>query len=252
MSLFNFSKDILDDNITKNNLGDKICIIETVGRETTYNELLTLVKQMCSYLMSKDVRYEERIAIALSDRREFIILFLAITRIGAVAVPLNPDNTILMEELVYDMKARLLFTDRPLTFTNTANSTNANTIATEIINILNENVINTISSLPLSEYIAPTIEDSSCFWLSTSGTSGKPKFITHRHLSPILIIDIFNVYKTSDRVYCVSPLFFTYGKSLVYKSYYLYIMITHYVTYKPIITHHTIYLYYYYTILYNT
>ena len=222
MALFNFSKDILDDNITKNNLGDKICIIETVGRETTYNELLVLVKQMCSYLISKDVRYEERIAIALSDRREFIILFLAITRIGAVAVPLNPDNTILIEELVYDMNARLLFTDRPFTFTNTTNTANTtnthNTITTEIINILDENVINTISSLPLYEYIAPTIEDSSCFWLSTSGTSGKPKFIIHRHLSPILIIDTFNVYKTSDRVYCVSPLFFTYGKFLFYLS----------------------------------
>ena len=217
MPLFNFSKDILDDNITKNNLGDKVCVIETVGRETTYNVLLTLVKQMSSYLISKDVRYEERIAIALSDRREFIILFLAITRIGAVAVPLNPDNTNLIEELVYDMKARLLFTDRLLTFT--ANTTN-NTITTKIINILDENVINAISSLPLSEYIAPTLEDSSCFWLSTSGTSGKPKFIIHRHLSPKLILEVFDVYKTSDRVYCVSPLFFTYGKILILYKYY--------------------------------
>ena len=227
MALFNFSKDILDDNITKNKLGDKVCIIETVGRETTYNALLTLVKQMSSYLISKDVRYEERIAIALSDRREFIILFLAITRIGAVAVPLNPDNTNLIEELVYDMKARLLFTDRPFTFTNTTNTANTsnttnthNTTTTEIINIIDESVINTIYSLPISEYIAPTIEDSSCFWLSTSGTSGKPKFIIHRHLSPKLILEVFDVYKTSDRVYCVSPLFFTYGKILILYKYY--------------------------------
>ncbi|MFN2142546.1 MAG: AMP-binding protein, partial [Candidatus Promineifilaceae bacterium] len=72
---------------------DKIAIeyLLPQGTETIrYGELETAVLQTMAYLQSLGVRPGDRVALQLPKCTPFIYLHLAIMRLGAITLPLNP------------------------------------------------------------------------------------------------------------------------------------------------------------------
>src|ERR1700730_6354353 len=58
-------------------------------REITYGELRTGTIRAAEILYALDLQVGERVAILLNDSPEFIVVFIAIQALGAIAVPIN-------------------------------------------------------------------------------------------------------------------------------------------------------------------
>ncbi|MDD9996038.1 MAG: AMP-binding protein, partial [Dehalococcoidia bacterium] len=63
------------------------------GPAVTYGELQSSVDRAAGLLAGAGLEPERPVAIALGNGLEFLIAFLAVTRAGAVAAPLNPAYT---------------------------------------------------------------------------------------------------------------------------------------------------------------
>lgn len=70
---------------------DAVALI-TRGRTITYGELRDQVAQMRGGLTRAGVERGDRVAIVAANNRVFVVAYLAILGIGAVAVPLNPGS----------------------------------------------------------------------------------------------------------------------------------------------------------------
>src|SRR5450830_102274 len=86
------------------------------GRETlTYQKLELEINQLSTGLLELDVKFGDRIAIFLHNRPEFLVVYFAILRLGAIPVPLN---YLWKEEelgfVVSDSGAKILFTETNL------------------------------------------------------------------------------------------------------------------------------------------
>src|SRR5271155_3520799 len=68
---------------------EKLAILGT-GRALNYAELETLVGRVADALRSADCKPGERVLIALPDSADFFGAFFGATKIGAIAVPVNP------------------------------------------------------------------------------------------------------------------------------------------------------------------
>jgi long-chain acyl-CoA synthetase len=68
---------------------DRVALI-VGGRETTYGELRDQVARVRGGLAAHDVADGDRVAILCGNNRYFVVSYLAVVGLGAVAVPLNP------------------------------------------------------------------------------------------------------------------------------------------------------------------
>ena len=94
---------------------DKVALefIDPPIQRVTYAELEGLVQQTAGYLQTLGVQPGDRVALQLSKSLEFILLHLAIVRLGAISLPLNLAYP--PEEIKYfleDSGAKLFFTLR--------------------------------------------------------------------------------------------------------------------------------------------
>ncbi|NBE54995.1 AMP-binding protein [Streptomyces sp. YC537] len=60
------------------------------GRTTTYRELDALIARLAGWLRSEGVRPGDRVAVHLPNTPQFLVSMMAILRVGAVHVPVNP------------------------------------------------------------------------------------------------------------------------------------------------------------------
>ncbi len=67
--------------------------IREPGRELSYRELESVCNQMASGMVALGVGVGDRIALMLGERSEWIVTDLALAKLGAVTVPLDPRST---------------------------------------------------------------------------------------------------------------------------------------------------------------
>ena len=80
-----------------------------------YRELKQNVDKVAAYLQLCGVNFGDKVAMAVANSQEFIISYLAITAIGAVAVPMNTFlKTTEFEYIINDCGARVLFASSSL------------------------------------------------------------------------------------------------------------------------------------------
>jgi benzoate-CoA ligase family protein len=189
--------------------GGRLAITGPAG-DLTYAQLLDRVQRAATVLAEYGLLPEQRMVMFMSDSPEWVVLYLAAMRIGAIPVPvstmLHADG---LAELIRDSRARLLAaTDE---FTELA--AQAATQAPELRKIILPHDLDQTADPTWAVY--STIADSPAFWLYTSGTTGKSKAAMHRHASIPAVCETYGSQvlgiRPDDRCLSAAKAFFAYG-----------------------------------------
>jgi benzoate-CoA ligase family protein len=209
------------------------------GHTVSYEDLQQEVWRVQNALRQLDVRRGERVALVVDDELAFAAWFLGSLRSGVVPVPLS---TMLTAE---DLAAIVADADAGTVVVSARYGGHVATLARHASELRHAVVIDTPeiaagphdirallpqfrperAKLPVHGWsdladrtetpVAATGPDSPAFWLYSSGTTGQPKGVMHRHASLQATADTYarSVLEIGpdDRCLSVPKLFFAYG-----------------------------------------
>lgn len=195
--------------------------VECGDRRVSYRQLLERTNQSGNVLRHLEVRPGERVVLILSDGPEFLYCFFGAIKIGAVAVPINPQlKAAEYEYLLNDSQARVVIVSDALV-------PQLQSIPHGHLKYLREIVVvgeRFQPHLSFHELVAgaspdleaqPTGQDDAAFWLYSSGSTGPPKGCIHRHRNMAVCSELYAKgilrMNEDDRCYSVARLFFAYG-----------------------------------------
>ena len=72
--------------------GHPALIVPDSGEVLTYTQVATRVEALAQRLAGLGVRCGDRVALALPNGPDVVLLLLAVTALGAAAAPLNPES----------------------------------------------------------------------------------------------------------------------------------------------------------------
>lgn len=204
---------------------DKLAMVEAEGRSLTWAALDDEVSRVATGFGQAGIVAGHRVALAASNRLEFVTTYLAILRVQAVAVPLNPRATATeIGRMLADSGARIVVAD----------DVAVAAVREAVTHLEHAPRVVVIGAAPASgesayddlratqSYASPAVTDSErlAVLLYTSGTSGKPRgaMLTHR----ALLANIDQISQVDppmvvgdDVVLGVLPLFHVYGLNAV-------------------------------------
>ncbi|HEU5265242.1 MAG TPA: benzoate-CoA ligase family protein [Jatrophihabitans sp.] len=216
---FNACEYLLDRHVA-NGASDRLAFSGAAG-EVTYGQLHDRVLRAAAGLRAVGLQPEQRVLMFMADSPEFVVVYLAAMRMGAVPVPVSTmTRADGLAELLRDSRARLL----AITPQFTEQAAAALPTAPEVAGIVvgGDATVNTpLPTYALSELsgsddsVYPTIADSPAFWLYTSGTTGLPKAAMHRHGSIRYTCETYGAQvlgiTRADRCLSAAKAFFAYG-----------------------------------------
>ncbi|MDT4973780.1 MAG: hypothetical protein QOG22_3923 [Pseudonocardiales bacterium] len=221
--LFNACGYLLDRRVAAGD-GDRLAVTG-VGGKLSYSALLYRVQRTATVLTELGLQPEQRLVMCMADSPEFVNLYLAAMRIGAIPVPVSTmQGADGLAELLRDSRARFLAVspefahlargavgDAPeLTGVIAAHGADVGPVNMPVHDL---DVLATAAA-PRSE-IYPTTADSPAFWLYTSGTTGNSKAAMHRHGSVRVVCETYGTQvlgiRRDDRCLSAAKAFFAYG-----------------------------------------
>jgi benzoate-CoA ligase family protein len=218
MTLFNASEYLLDRRLATD--GERLALTG-IGGDVTYAQLHERVLRVAAGLRTTGLQPEQRVLMFMADSPEFVVVYLAAMRIGAIPVPvstmMHADG---LTELLRDSRARLLaitpeFGDLASEAVLGAPELVGVVVpaGTELDTALPVHVLEHLDGTDTSTY--PTTADSPAFWLYTSGTTGLPKAAMHRHGAIEFTCETYGTQvlgiRPDDRCLSAAKAFFAYG-----------------------------------------
>jgi benzoate-CoA ligase family protein len=218
--LFNACEYLLDRRLAAGD-GQRLALTGIAG-DLTYGQLHDRVCRTAAGLRALGLQPEQRVLMLMADCPEFVTVYLAAMRVGAIPVPvstmLRADG---VAELLRDSRARLLAVTRQ--FTETA--VRAAEAAPELTGIVADSapdaaplpvhLLDALAAGPSADTVYATTEDSPAFWLYTSGTTGMPKAAMHRHAAIRVVCETYGAQvlgiRPGDRCLSAAKAFFAYG-----------------------------------------
>ncbi|MDQ6849700.1 MAG: benzoate-CoA ligase family protein [Actinomycetota bacterium] len=199
---FNACEYLLDRRLDSGD-GDRLALTGVAG-EVTYGRLYERVLRATAGLRSLDLQPEQRVLMLMADSPEFVVIYLAAMRMGAIPVPvstmLRADG---VTELLHDSRARIL------AITPEFADLGAQAAGSVPVHTVDE------LSTDGDGSVYDTTADSPAFWLYTSGTTGTPKGAMHRHGSIQVVCETYGAQvlgvRPDDRCLSAAKAFFAYG-----------------------------------------
>ncbi len=197
---------------------DKVVIRTTDGGEVTFGQLAANVNRAGNALRGIGMARGDRMLMMVKDCPEFFYLFWGAIKAGIVPVPINtlfraPDYIFVLEDsnctgCVYSPE----FAAEVVPALDAADPGPAHRFATEgngttLVSLMAE------ASDELDP--APATATDDCFWLYSSGTTGKPKGAVHAHRDMVVTSEFYGVstlgVREDDISFSAAKLFFAYG-----------------------------------------
>ncbi len=217
--------------------------------ELSYTQLWDRVRRTAAGLRAAGVQPEQRILMVMSDSPNFVVIYLAAMRAGAVPVPvstmLRADG---IAELLRDSRARFLAVTSEFAAAAEAAAALVSTgAAPELAGVLADYpsspggttphsvpaggqpphtpprppasipwyLLDDLATTAPDDFVYDTSADSPAFWLYTSGTTGTPKGAMHRHGSVQVVCETYGQrvlgIRPGDRCLSAAKAFFAYG-----------------------------------------
>jgi benzoate-CoA ligase len=185
--------------------GEKMALL--CGEQAlTYTELASLTARSAGALQSLGVQPGDRVLLMMRDTPEFAAAWLGAVWAGAVAIALNSKLAATdLRHVVRDSAAQLALVDDALT-------AEAGTLAGEV-KVVGSREWREALATAAAPAAFPASAETPALELYSSGTTGRPKGILHRHRSIACVGASFRELGlgANDRVFTTSRLFFAYG-----------------------------------------
>ncbi|MEO6569999.1 MAG: AMP-binding protein [Ilumatobacteraceae bacterium] len=202
---------------------DRVALISR-NRETTYGQLADQVSHLRGGLAAQGVAPGDRVAVVCGNNRYFVITYLAIIGLGAIAVPLNPSSPAaeLQRELeVVEPVAIVLGPNSISTWSSVerlAVPTITLVVRAEGPPADGEHSLDELMAAP-PHPVVDVEPDHVAAMMFTSGTAGPPRaaMLSHGNLSANVRQDLTarDHTREGDVVYGVLPLFHIFGLNVV-------------------------------------
>ena len=193
-------------------------IVPDTDQSLTYGQLATRVEALARRLASLGVRRGDRVALALPNGPDIVLLLLAITALGAAAAPLNPAYTetefgFYLDDIV--PRLMLIPSSGVAAASAAADAAGTTLVAVQSADdgppeLLTHGGIASSSARSFE----PGGPDDVAFVLHTSGTTSRPKQVPLRQrnlMASARTIAAHYQLGTSDVSFCVMPLFHIHG-----------------------------------------
>lgn len=218
MSSYNVADWLLDRHIAEGN-GQRVAV-RCDGQDTTYGDLQQQAWRVQQTLAELGLASGDRVAMVVNDEPAFPAWFLGCQRSGVIPAALS---TMLrgaeLAAIVADSGARLVVLSEE--YGEMAGTLTDQCPSVESIIILGQpadgsdarswSQFQNLDEAP----VADTTVDSPAFWLYSSGTTGTPKGVMHRHGSPQATVETYATtvlgINQHDRFLSIAKLFFAYG-----------------------------------------
>ncbi len=215
---FNIADFLLQAAIAEN--GENIFLVSP-QHIMTFKQLAALVNQAGNFLLKHKVNIERRVLLMLKDSADFVSLFLAAIKLGAVPVALP--TQLQRHELRYlldESRATVAIVD-PEDFLTVRELCKELPWKTEVISA-QPSEISGVASMQeerqeqnIELTAAATTCDDTAFWVYTQGSAGFPKATMHSHRSPLYAAlsyakEVLNLDE-NDIIISTSPLYSSQG-----------------------------------------
>ena len=207
MGTYNAAVWLIDRHV-EHDAGDRIAI-RCAGGSSTYADVQREIFRAQHALADRGVGTGDRVALVVNDEPDFVAWYLGAMRSGAIPIPLS---TMLtgddISAIVADAQASLVVASAE----HEPRLDGIDTVAGKVV----------LGGESWAAYddrseaaVADTDATSPAFWLYSSGTTGTPKGVIHRHASLQATADTYarTVLQSGpdDRFLSVAKLFFAYG-----------------------------------------
>lgn len=208
----NASVELLDKTVQRVG-SEKMAFIGADGH-ITYGELLTKVKKLAQFLEAHGVVSGNRVLLRGPNNIEVVAWWLAVLRMGAVAVTTIPlQRSGELEKIVEIANVNFALIDHR--FQNEWNNVTNFTGKTFVYGGTSHDAYFQAESFDGKHVACDTASDDISILAFTSGSTGMPKATMHFHRDQLIIADSFShhvVKPTSDDIFAGSPpIAFTFG-----------------------------------------
>ncbi len=222
---FNIADYFLARRIREGRGGRPAILLE--DRQLTYREVEVLANQFGHVLRRLEVRQEERVLIALPDGAEFVGALFGILKIGAVAVPINPEiEPRELAELVERTRCRAAVVDAAAVESFAAAAADSRWPAQILVvgadGGQHPSFDGERQTVGEELETAPTHRDDPALWLFSSDSRGRPQAVVQAHGSFAVATECYAKgalgYREDDVTISVPKLYFSYalGSNLLF------------------------------------
>jgi len=198
---------------------DKVAVIDDEGAHT-YRELARRADRLGSAFRERGLDPGDRVVLCMLDGVDFIAAFLGAMKVGIIPVPINT--------LFQSADYAYILGDSGAKAAVVSDQTRERIIQAAaladwdgVVMVAGEAAANTVALSALAAAGPGLAEarltraEAPAFWLYSSGSTGQPKGVVHRHASLLATADCFARkvigVRDDDVIYSAAKLFFAYG-----------------------------------------